>query len=125
MNLGLVLLAMAAASVSALTVSSSCYLALTSGYAILVNASQPCFTNYTTNITRYTTTAGCYSKTQAYNATFCDPIISGYMKCSLKVAGLLKPNGSFNDAAFKSTMLQNKCSSPATRRTELTRNTAN
>ncbi|XP_018016496.1 uncharacterized protein LOC108673216 [Hyalella azteca] len=75
--------------------------------------SPPCYYKYITDFTRYVTTPGCWDSMQieAYNAAVCDPIPFSYMKCVVQAAGLLNSDGSFNDAAFKTTTLQNKCSS--------------
>ncbi|XP_018013772.1 uncharacterized protein LOC108670790 [Hyalella azteca] len=112
MNRGFLLLVVAAASVSAQTVPSSCELALTSVDRSLEKIGRTC--NYRMAWDSYNAIENCrwYSGTMSmYNVEVCDPIVFDYMKCILKASGLLKVDGSFDDAAFQKTTLQDKCNS--------------
>ncbi|XP_047738774.1 uncharacterized protein LOC125178615 isoform X1 [Hyalella azteca] len=115
MNRGLLLLVVAAASVSAQDVFSTCALALQSlDYNMEVTVAT-CTKKYSTALQSYNTNPNCswFVGPAFPNAEVCDPIVIGFNKCLLKTTGLLKADGSFDDAAFKKTALQNKCSSDA------------
>ncbi|XP_047738770.1 uncharacterized protein LOC125178613 isoform X1 [Hyalella azteca] len=79
------------------------------------NAATTCPTKYQTAINSYYANQNCswdYGS-QPHSVEVCDPIVMDYNKCALKAVGLLKADGSFDDAAFQKTTLQNKCSSDA------------
>ncbi|XP_047738772.1 uncharacterized protein LOC125178613 isoform X3 [Hyalella azteca] len=77
------------------------------------NAATTCPTKYRTATNSYYANPNCpwQEGSPPYNAEVCDPILFDFMKCQLNATGLLKADGSFDDAAFKKTTLQNKCSS--------------
>ncbi|XP_018010937.1 uncharacterized protein LOC108668262 [Hyalella azteca] len=112
MNRALLLLVVAAASVSA--APSTCLSALSSAHMKLVElAAGTCKEKYWTADYSFSSDRNCsYMYGLApHNVEFCDPIVMNYMKCILKTSGLLKADGSFDDTAFKKTTLQNKCTS--------------
>ncbi|XP_018019497.1 uncharacterized protein LOC108675950 [Hyalella azteca] len=113
MNRGLLLLVVAATSVSAQTVPSTCFLAFQSGINNMNNAVSTCPTKYRTATNSYYANPNCSRDygSKPHNVEVCNPIVFDYNKCALKDVGLLKADGSFDDAAFKKTTLQNKCSS--------------
>ncbi|XP_018020265.1 uncharacterized protein LOC108676659 [Hyalella azteca] len=111
MNRGLLLLVVAATSVSAQTVPSTCANALYLGLNNLTF--EACQIKYSTAVASFNTNCANFMGSPGYNGEVCDPIVFDYMKCVLKTSGLLKADGSFDDAAFKKTNLQNKCSSDA------------
>ncbi|XP_018020123.1 uncharacterized protein LOC108676546, partial [Hyalella azteca] len=115
MNRGLLLLVVAATSVSAQGVLSPCGQAVYSEYNSQERATGTCPIKYSTAIYSYNINPNCpwQEGSPPYNVEVCDPILFDFMKCRLNATGLLKADGSFNDAAFKKTTLQNKCSSDA------------
>ncbi|XP_018009174.1 uncharacterized protein LOC108666760 [Hyalella azteca] len=110
---GLVLLIVVAAAASTQAAYSDCFLTLNYARdAVSATAWSACSPQYTVDLGIFTK-MDCNLYAKSYNAPKCDPVIANYMKCAVKAVGLLKADNTFDDAAFKATTLQNKCSADA------------
>ncbi|XP_018015520.1 uncharacterized protein LOC108672385 [Hyalella azteca] len=113
MSRGFVLFIVAAAAASAQAADSACYSALLdASNAVGGTAWSACSPQYSADLVKYLTYRNCAIFTEQDAAT-CDSMIANYSKCGLKAAKLLKADNTFDDAAFKATTLQNKCSADA------------
>ncbi|XP_018009175.1 uncharacterized protein LOC108666761 [Hyalella azteca] len=113
MSRGLVLLIVAAAAASTQAADSACFLALLDAQIALSPGWSACMTQYNADIMKLNAAPNCSFYAESYDAPTCDPIVANFMKCVLKAAKLLKADNTFDDAAFKATTLQNKCSADA------------
>ncbi|XP_018024161.1 uncharacterized protein LOC108679929 [Hyalella azteca] len=113
MSRGLVLLIVAGAAASA-QADSVCYSTLQEAFfAWTETAWDACHLQYTAPDIDLATRGYCSVWSKSYDVAKCDPLWANYSKCGLKAAKLLKADNTFDDAAFKATMLQNECSADA------------
>ncbi|XP_018024487.1 uncharacterized protein LOC108680214 isoform X2 [Hyalella azteca] len=113
MSRGLVLLIVATAAASAQAADSACYSALVdANRALSRTVETACLSLFTADVfAKYNANPNCSVMfANPYDVAACDPIIANISLCAVKAVKLLKADNTFDDAAFKATTLQNKCS---------------
>ncbi|XP_018016442.1 uncharacterized protein LOC108673165 [Hyalella azteca] len=106
------MLLIAAAAASSAAGASPCKLAFSEGYESIGSNSHTCYERYRTDVDKYLSNLKCatFTSLTGYDAATCDPIVFDFSKCSLQAAKLLKPDYTFDDEAFQTITLNNKCS---------------
>ncbi|XP_018019786.1 uncharacterized protein LOC108676242 [Hyalella azteca] len=111
---GLVLLMVAAAAASAQAADSPCYSVMFNARdAVYAKGVPACLPQYTADIAKYNANPNCATFAKSPDMDTCDSIVANFSKCLVKAVNLLKADNTFDDAAFKATTLQNKCSADA------------
>ncbi|XP_018020115.1 uncharacterized protein LOC108676540 [Hyalella azteca] len=115
MSRGLVLLTVVAAAASAQAALSACTSAVFDANGNVVKTTwYACKPQYEADVQKFNKNPNCSGlPSPSYDVATCDPIIANYMACGLIAATLLKADNTFDDAAFKASALQNKCSADA------------
>ncbi|XP_018016434.1 uncharacterized protein LOC108673158 [Hyalella azteca] len=102
----------AAAAASSAAGASPCKTAMKEAYESINRNIHACYEQHRTEMDKFLSNIKCVSFTSltGYDAATCDPLVSNFSKCSLQAVGLLKDDNTFDDEAFQTTTLNNKCS---------------
>ncbi|XP_018015101.1 uncharacterized protein LOC108672000 [Hyalella azteca] len=106
------MLLIAAATASFAAVQSPCKIAFWAGTPFNMTAYTTCYQQHQTEYEKFIASCPAINATlpTVNDAARCDPILSNFSKCLLQSAKLLKPDNTFDDVAYQSIYLKNKCS---------------